>query len=263
MGYILMTKILGIAGAKQSGKSTSVNWILGVHMKHRGIVQKMPHISDKGELIIFDLFGDEEYAGVFDITRRNEGFINFKEQNIDEYVKIYHFADELKRICIDVLGLSYEQCYGTDEEKNSPTEYNWINMPDFLEECVTNYYEQANKKMTAREILQHIGTEIFRCLDLDIWVKTTFRRIDSEQPELAIIPDCRFPNEIEAIKLRKGKILKLLRQPHEDSHKSETSLKEYQGYDAIMDNRNMSIQEQCDALAQLLVQWDFIPELEE
>ena len=31
--------------------------------------------------------------------------------------KIYSLAEPLKNFCIDVLGLSYEQCYGTEKIK--------------------------------------------------------------------------------------------------------------------------------------------------
>ena len=44
--------------------------------------------------------------------------------------KIYSFADALKeKVCIDVMGLSKEQCYGTDEQKNTLTGYRWENLP--------------------------------------------------------------------------------------------------------------------------------------
>lgn len=42
------------------------------------------------------------------------------------------FADSLKEFCIDTLGLSREQCYGTDDQKNSLTEYEWENVNDYL-----------------------------------------------------------------------------------------------------------------------------------
>lgn len=45
-------------------------------------------------------------------------------------VSVCSFADTLKEFCIETLGLSCEQCYGTDEQKNSPTEYLWENVGD-------------------------------------------------------------------------------------------------------------------------------------
>lgn len=35
------------------------------------------------------------------------------------------FADTLKQFCIETLGLKHEQCYGSDDEKNTPTKYLW------------------------------------------------------------------------------------------------------------------------------------------
>lgn len=50
----------------------------------------------------------------------------------EDHVLECSFADNLKEFCIDTLGLTYEQCYGTDEQKNSPTEYKWETAPQFL-----------------------------------------------------------------------------------------------------------------------------------
>ena len=47
-------------------------------------------------------------------------------------VKQYNFADGLKNFLIDVMGLRYEQVWGTEEQKNSKTTYLWENLPDFI-----------------------------------------------------------------------------------------------------------------------------------
>ncbi|NMC62387.1 MAG: hypothetical protein GYA55_04395, partial [SAR324 cluster bacterium] len=49
-------------------------------------------------------------------------------------VSVYQcsFADTLKDFCIETLGLTYEQCYGTDEQKNSSTKYLWENVGDLF-----------------------------------------------------------------------------------------------------------------------------------
>ena len=46
-------------------------------------------------------------------------------------IRTYSFADPLKQICINLLGLSNEQCYGSDEDKNSLTSLRWEDIPDF------------------------------------------------------------------------------------------------------------------------------------
>lgn len=41
------------------------------------------------------------------------------------------FADSLKDFCIETLGIEHNQCYGTEDEKNSPTSFMWEDVPDF------------------------------------------------------------------------------------------------------------------------------------
>ena len=112
--------------------------------------------------------------------------------------KIYSFADPLKKnICMDILGLTHDQCYGSDDNKN---------------ELTNNYWN--DKQLTAREVMQFVGTDIFRKMQNNIWVDATLKQIDQDQPELAIISDCRFPNEVLALKDIGGLIIKLTRNPY-------------------------------------------------
>jgi len=47
-------------------------------------------------------------------------------------VKKYSFADGLKNFLVEVMGLSQEQVWGTDEQKNTITNYTWENIPEFI-----------------------------------------------------------------------------------------------------------------------------------
>lgn len=146
--------------------------------------------------------------------------------------RLYNFADPLKRdICMNILGLSYDQCYGEDTDKNKQTEITW-----------------DGHKLTAREVMQFVGTDIFRKMKNDVWASATINKIQLEQPELAIIADCRFPNEVEAIKNAGGLVIKLNRNPHNSEHASETALDQanysQQNFDLIVYNENISITEQ-------------------
>jgi len=57
---------------------------------------------------------------------------------------IYSFADPLKKdVCINILGLTERQCYGTDADKNTLTNLRWENMPCFGTDswnCLGGYY---------------------------------------------------------------------------------------------------------------------------
>ena len=61
-----MSKILALAGKKQSGKNTAANWILGYAMLQLNIIQNRFDITEDGKLRISDLFGNEDFYGVFD-----------------------------------------------------------------------------------------------------------------------------------------------------------------------------------------------------
>lgn len=63
----------------------------------------------------------------------------------------------------------------------------------------------------------------------DVWVEACLAQIDEDAPQVAIIPDTRFPNEADAIRARRGRIIRVER-PHkpasgrDDTHVSETAL---------------------------------------
>jgi hypothetical protein len=154
--------------------------------------------------------------------------------------KIYNFADPLKQdICINILGLTQNQCYGTDEQKN---------------EFVDCYWD--NKQLTAREVMQMVGTDMFRAMQKNVWSAATIRKIQKDNPPLAIVADCRFPNEVEAIKNAGGLVVKLTRNPYNSDHASEVALDDtvydQSNFDFIVDNRHIGIDQQNKILLNFL-----------
>ena len=234
--------ILGISGRKQSGKSTTGNFIYSIYMSNLGISNKV-YINEYGQIIVSDLLGDTNYAGVFDPTNHygnNDYIISQVFEKLAPYIKIYNFADVLKRdICMNILGLTYDQCYGSDEEKNAPTNL-----------------QLDGKCLSARDILQYIGTDVFRKIKPDVWVEATITKIKKDKPELAIITDCRFPNEVDIVKNNNGKILRLSRDLHHSDHISETILDpenyNWTNFDFVLKNDNMSILEQLTETKNIL-----------
>jgi len=177
--------------------------------------------------------------------------------NIVPSSNVYSFADPIKNMCINVLGLSYRQCYGDDKDKNSLTKYKWDNLPQEVREkygtkeeidepifvdkkiegkehkykIAINRIFQRTGFMTAREVLQVMGTEIFReMFDKDVWVDATIRAIkgDPEQaPQFAFISDVRFKSEVNKVMKEKGYIIHLTRKVSEDNHSSEVDLDDF------------------------------------
>lgn len=211
-----MKNIIAFAGRKQSGKTTCAEFVA--------------KCFDEAGLLY-------EYHK----NTRNKGLIiNYNK------AKVYNFADPLKEdICINILGLTHDQCYGSDDKKN---------------ELVNCYWE--NKQLTAREVMQFVGTDIFRKIQNNVWADATINKIASGSYGLAIIADCRFPNEVEAIKNAGGFIIKLNRNPFNSDHSSETALDStnynYANFDLVLSNENMTIDEQNKLVYDFLIKKEVI-----
>lgn len=99
--------------------------------------------------------------------------------------KKYSFAYPLKEIVRRAFDLSDDQVFGSQAEK----------------ERVDPRYN-----VSARWLMQRIGTEGVReVLGPDFWWKNCLERLQDEKPELAVIEDFRFINEVEGfLKLNDG-----------------------------------------------------------
>lgn len=258
--------IIGFSGKKQSGKNTCCNYIVGLYLGSLSLVDGSFNIDQHGKLHISDLWGDSRFRGEFDILRQSETMDRFKEDFLNEHIKVYSFADKLKKnICMDLLGLTLEQCYGTDEQKNSLTHLKWEDMPgvvtpDFEDKFGNVAYDwdlipHKEGFMTAREVMQFVGTDVFRKMYSKVWVNATINQIKQDNPYLALICDVRFPDEIEGIHKAGGKVGRLLRNNAQDQHNSERSLDDYTNFDWTWDNRNTSIEELCDMVYEDLQTW--------
>jgi len=213
---------------------------------------------------------------------------SFLTQIMDEYTFECSFADNLKEFCIDTLGLTYEQCYGTDEEKNTPTQYNWESAPNFLrwkfadetakcmvsngatqDELMEKYRTVLSSKaehtyhrgyMTGRDIMQIFGTDLIRQTFGNVWAEATIRLIKRRNKTLSVITDNRFPNEINAVLQEPGGyIIRLTRSPWgtDDPHPSESALDNYiwnRPKCFVLDNSNMTVKQQSKEVIPILKQ---------
>jgi hypothetical protein len=281
------TKIIGFAGRKQAGKNTCCNFVIGVELCSLGIVRGSASITEQGQLRVSDLFGDERFAGILDLNRQNSYMEAFRNDNTDAYIKLYSLADLIKKnILIDILGCSYEQCYGSDEDKNSPTTVRWETLRGVttkkpksakkIEGRIGTYWEEDENGLiyaepgflSARQVMQYVGTNVFRQMNPNVWVEALIRKIKKDAPEVALICDVRFENEVTGIQNSGGKVVKLTRVPFpDDTHSSETSLDEgnfdQSKFDAIIDNKNLDINQQNEQIYKTLRQWNAISEIKE
>jgi hypothetical protein len=110
----------------------------------------------------------------------------------DYYVKKGYtriaFADTLKEACKLIFGLTHEQLYGDKKE------------------VIDEYW-----KKTPREIMQYVGTDLFRNqFDENIWINSLRRKMISSDKKY-VITDVRFDNEATMIKDIGGIIIKVNR----------------------------------------------------
>jgi hypothetical protein len=245
-----MAKIIGISGKKQSGKNTAANYINGTILKSKSMVEDF-YIDDEGGLAIktTDQSGKSGY-GILDVTRKDAEFVEYAEKEMWPFIKVYHFADALKEISSALFGLNLQQLYGTDKQKNMKTNLLWEDMPT---------PDGKTGKMTNREFLEYFGTKIVRKIRSDAWVKATINKIVAENSEIAIIPDVRFPNEVEAIKDNGGVVIRLQRDVFKSTIECETALDEgnfdWSVFDHVVDNRDISMTDFCSKLESINTVW--------
>lgn len=165
------------------------------------------------------------------------------EFSTDKAVKIVHFADVLKDAVSIIFGIERERMEN-EEGKQSLTEIRW---PRKLE----SVNHECDNFMTVREVLQFVGTDLFRAqLDPDIWARSVFRRQYKE--DVVIIADCRFPNEAEYGK-HNGLLVKINRNNSlaADDHVSENALDEFTGYHYVLEN-NKTFEDLSESISELL-----------
>jgi len=97
----------------------------------------------------------------------------------------------------------------------------------------------------------------------NVWSSATIRRINKEKPNLAIIADCRFPNEVMAIKNAGGIVIKLTRNLYNSSHSSEMALDpdkyDQSHFDLVVNNTNINITEQNKIIYHFLKSKGMLP----
>ena len=251
----MSSRILAFSGSKQSGKSTCCNFLHGYQLRCNGIIDNFA-ITEEGQLVVttnvVNETGEEEVGdALLDVSRTDLEFAEWAMYSMWPFIKKYSFAAPLKEIATGLFGLRPEQCYGTDEEKNTLTGIRWGDLP-------TSNKKPKNKKMTAREFLQYFGTDVCRSMYENVWVNRCIADIAFEGPLVAIIDDCRFPNEADAIQNAGGKVVRLTRSPHKDSHSSESALDKWDNFDAVIDNQNMSVEESVKEVINLLDTWGWL-----
>ncbi len=212
-------------------------------------------------------------------------------------VETYYFGGPMKDFASEYLGIPKELCWGTNEQKNTLTNLLWENLPHYYkvwrqvgeivekeikegkhaasgtQRSLDNLWHRLTNEraprgqMTVRQVLQQIGEEMFLDLYPNIWTDKFKHIIREDYCEIAVglVADPRKPEQIVAIKECGGKAVRLMRAPfaEQDEHISEKALDQdrydWNNFDAIIDNRHLSVPATNQVLYDLLVSWDWLP----
>jgi len=136
------------------------------------------------------------------------GFIGSGKDTIADYLVNIHefrrdsFAATLKDAVAAVFGWDREMLEG-----RTRTSREWREQRDEW------WSERLGREITPRWILQHWGTEVCRQgFHDDIWIASLENKLLRTRDDV-VISDCRFPNEIKAIRNAGGIVIRVVRGP--------------------------------------------------
>lgn len=251
------TKILAFAGKLGSGKTSCANFIHAIAFcqmivdKDNNLLTPRAYVNDNGKLMI-GLSETED--GELNLDSQQPEVVNWLAQNVWPFIKKFSHATPLKEFCVNVLGLNPAHVYGSQEDKNNLTHLKWEDMPTKTKK--TGF-------MTVREVMEYFGTEIVRKMYSRAWAKASIKSILSFGSLVGVNDDTRFIDEVEEIQAVGGKVIRLTLVTEEsakNTHRSNVELDNYDKFDAVIDNQNMTMQEAFAELRTILVGWEWMPE---
>jgi hypothetical protein len=168
-------------------------------------------------------------------------------------VRVYSFAKELKdevnkAAWVGEVGWCFKDLIDLGRCKGlQQTNGNWIKLPDWVQyETNPDMSDPLCPGGKQRTLLQFWGTEYRRSVDPDYWVKRLAARLEKDKPEIALLTDMRFPNEMQFVQ-EYGDAIKVERRNPDGSlyvapgvipHPSEEALAHLKDneWDAILTN---------------------------
>lgn len=257
----MKTKIIGFSGKIGAGKTTAAKLLHAlafqslIRDKDGNLLTPRSYINQDGKLMV-GITPDEDQE--LNIDSRNPEVMDWLAENVWPFIRKFSCAESLKNFCVDILELNPDHVWGTQEDKNRLTHLRWEDMP------LTAWYNSKNLKdliynpdnfrdliqktgnMTVREVQEYFGTEIIRKMNPDGWANGLIKLIESYSPLIAVVDDVRFQNEVLAIQKYDGVVVRLTLATEEaknNTHISNTSLDDYDGFDKIIDNQNLTMEE--------------------
>lgn len=205
-------------------------------------------------------------SNILDEYEDDSEFVKYvlKNQHIAKYSDFEYklFAEKLKQITCLLIGCSMDDLENTEFKETELGEKWWkyeVSRYYLGKKIIVTYHDfayiQSNPntkeiielqgnylkliKLTPRLLMQLLGTDFGRnMVHPNLWVNSLMSDYACCDKNW-LVSDVRFPNEIEAIKERGGKIIKIERFSPNDKkelHESETALNNYNDWDYVVKN---------------------------
>jgi hypothetical protein len=141
--------------------------------------------------------------------------------------KLFNFADRLKEITSVIFDIPLEHMNNFEEkekERDCIIIDNYVDAMSYLFEL--DIQRHGMIASSYRQLLQYIGSEYVRSVDDTYWVDYILKR-QAPLYEKVVVGDCRFENEIAAIKNINGTVFSIEREDvtFTDSHASARDLR--------------------------------------
>jgi hypothetical protein len=237
-----VTTTIVFSGKKQSGKSTAAKYVWTRYVNEK--------LGEDRFAMVETWPGSEQYA-IADTAKKKMFQIDVPTEETIQLAKafgirLYGFADEIKSICSRVFGIPLEILYGTDEQKARLSHGRWDDVCDDIKKkfCGPNGRLPVGN-ITYRDLMKIVGNEFFRSIDSNCWVMTAYNLIKSDGFDVALIADCRYPNEVTVGVENGAHVCRLGRAIDPgDTHSSEVALDGFpEGeYSKVFDNSEWSME---------------------
>lgn len=248
-----MKKVIALTGKKGTGKTTLALFFKAIIMRSCNMIEED---NFSGSIVGTDIF--QYIENPYSIYYKNN------KLDLDKYcdVEILSFAAELKNIAVSALGLDPSLVYGDQDCKNKITNFYWDSLPvwvRWINSPNKNISSQTKKidveiinkitseeelwiacydfnsiptglrcgEMTVREVLQVIGTDMFRKMfDDNIWSNCVRANIERSNSRFFILDDMRFESELDMVRDNFNHIIVNLDREMDstDTHASEKGL---------------------------------------
>jgi dephospho-CoA kinase len=249
--------LIGVSGYMGSGKDTVtriiqyLDWINTQKLASVISFENMLKQLENGEFESFDQYSKWKNVKFADKLKEFASLlINIPRKDLEKQsVKDSFLGEEWNYYIVNLYGNSPKDYVDHKTiicDENSI--YKYLN---------NNDHQIIKKQMTVRECLQKLGTDAIRNnLHPNSWVNALISNYNENK--FWIISDCRFLNEVKAIKNNGGIIIRVNRtnQISTDRHISETELDNYK-FDYIINNETDNFEKLVNDVKEILIKKNY------